>query len=142
MNLVKTQISHDQRKKIYALAGELYISNEDLHEYMITWSNTASLSRDNCTMQQADKIINALLKMKDASVVGKSCLLPAIPTGSIGKPGFITENQFNAINKIAGYKKWDMQHLNNFIKHTTGKLTLDGLTMKEASAVITGLKKI
>ncbi len=141
MQLVRTPISHDQRKKIYALAKDLNLSNDQLHDLMPAWAGTASLGKDNCTSAQANKIIEALGKMNNSSSASASKQSHHI-TGNIGKPGFITQKQFLAINQICAAKKWSPEHLNNFIKHTTGTLTADELTMKEASQVITGLKKL
>ncbi|KXK47577.1 MAG: hypothetical protein UZ05_CHB002002201 [Chlorobi bacterium OLB5] len=139
MNLIQNPITPQQRSMIFGLAKDCNLSNDQLHDLMPDWSGAHSLKQDACTKAQADKIIEALKALSINSVGGGAC--PPL-SGSIGKPGFITKKQFNAINLICSQKKWDVNHLNNFINHTTGKLSLDGLTMKEASAVITGLKKI
>ncbi|HMQ79200.1 MAG TPA: hypothetical protein PKE39_04445 [Ignavibacteria bacterium] len=143
MNLIQNPITPQQRGMIFGLAKDCKLSNDQLHDLMPSWSGAHSLKQNACTKAQADKIIEALKAMKDNTVDGVACPPQSrVSTGNIGKPGFITQNQYTAINKICAAKKWNIEHLNNFIKHTTGTLTADELTMKEASAVITGLKKI
>ncbi len=145
MELVKQPISNQQRGMIFGLCKDCNLSNDQLHDLMPAWAGTASLGKDNCSSAQANKIIEALQKMNNKRLPltkGESAQREGVLTGNIGKPGFITPKQFSAINKICAAKKWNIEHLNNFIKHTTGTLTADELTMREASAVITGLKKI
>lgn len=135
MNLIKNPINHRQRGMIFGLLKDCGLTNEQLHVYLPAWAGTDSLKSDKCSKAQADKVIEALKNLKN-KIVGGMAGLPQ------SRPGFITPNQLNAINSITSQKNWDVNHLNNFIKHTTGKLSLCELTMKEASAVITGLKKI
>ena len=146
MKLINNPITHQQLRMIFGLAKDCKLSNDQLHDLMPDWSGAHSLKQDSCTKAQADKIIEALQAMKEKACLpltkGESAQREGVFTGNIGKPGFITQKQFTAINKICAAKKWNIEHLNNFIKHTTGTLTADKLTMREASAVITGLKKI
>lgn len=132
LNLVKTQISHDQRKKIFALAKDNGITNDQLHDYMVAWSGTSSLAQDNCTSAQANKIIEALQKMQD-------------PSGKVTrqrKAGDATEKQVNAIKMIAHDMGWNDAQLNGFIKHTVAKQSIEDLKVSEATQVITGLKML
>lgn len=152
MNLLKSNISNDQRRKIYALAKDAKLSNEKLHEFMPDWSGAVSLAFNKCTSAQANKIIEALQKITDKKPLsfGEGC-----PKGGVGhaagRPGSATEKQLNAINKIAECLGWNHARLNGFITHTIGREIIshfeggkgdDNLTAREATAVITGLKQM
>lgn len=130
MQIVHIPISPEQRKKIFALQKDLALSYDTLHEYMRDWSGATSLKSESCTAAQASKIIEALDAMQSQTTL---------------KPrahGEATAKQIHAIRQIARGKGWDTKRLNGFIKHTTGCSSLDSISSANASAVITGLKKM
>lgn len=127
MELIKNSISHDQRKKIFAMMKELNISKEKLYEYMPDWCGAVSLSSDNCNSYQADKIIECLNKVKNKTL-------------NINTSGKLTEAQFNAIKRIQESMDWTDNRIRGFIKHTI-KIDCEpkDLTPAFATKVITGL---
>ena len=117
---------------IYAMARDLKIDNESLHELTAAWCGITSLKSNSCTKAQAQVIIDCLKKLQDT---------PAGTPAQTAAPGGATPEQLNAIRKIAQSKGWNTERLNGFIKHTTGCASLDGISSANASRVITGLKK-
>jgi len=130
LELVQTPISPEQRKKIFALQKDLALSYDDMHDLMRDWSGASSLKSENCTSAQANKIIEAMTAMQN-----KSADAPRAH-------GAATTKQIHAITAIAKSKNMDIAMLEGFIKHTTGSNDIDSLSARDASAVITGLKKI
>ncbi len=125
-------ISHDQRKKIYALAKSAGLSNEQLHEYILDWAGTNSLS-SSCESFQADKIIQALEK------IVSPYLIPFRPA----KQG--DEASYQQLTRLAELQKelgWSDARITGFIKHTAKVNTIGELSVAGATKVITGLKKM
>lgn len=126
-----SEIQHEQRKRIFALSREANISNDILHQYMISWAGVSSLREDKCTFHQANKIIEALSK----------CVKKRKSSGS-AKAGGATEKQINAIKTIQRILGWNDGRINGFIEHTAYKRGMEYLTVPEASKVIIGLRKM
>lgn len=142
MKLLKTQISHDQRKKIFKLANLAGLSNDELHCCLPEWAGCNSLASANCFSFQADIIIKALENICRKKGVVINAPLPRGGDG-VGS-GKLTARQLNAINTIQSELGWDDKRLSGFIAHTTGRDTacIDDLSPAEASKVITGLKRM
>lgn len=126
-----SEIQHEQRKLIFALSREANMSNEILHQYMISWADVNSLREDKCTFHQANKIIEALRK----------CIKKRKSFGN-AKAGGATEKQINAIKTIQRILGWNDGRINGFIEHTVYKRAVEDLTVPEASKVIIGLRKM
>lgn len=129
MNAIKSNITHDQRKKIFTLSRQAHLNNEELHFYMKEWADVSSLADGCCNNSQAHKIINSLegvLNIRKVKVEGAK--------------GTITEKQVNAIKTIQRILKWHDGRINGFIAHTVGNGTIDSLSVTDASKVITGLR--
>lgn len=90
------EIQNEQRKRIFALSREANISNDILHQYMISWAGVSSLREDKCTFHQANKIIEALSK----------CVKKRKSSGN-AKAGGATEKQINAIKTIQRILGWN-----------------------------------
>ena len=131
MNALKTNISHEQRKKIFVLSRQAHLSNEELHFYMKDWADVSSLSEGNCSNSQAFKIITNLESILNIRKIS----FPA-PKGSL------SEKQLRAILTIKKILKWDDKRLNGFIDHTVEKNDVNTLSTLEASKVIMGLRKM
>ncbi len=124
-----TNINHDQRKKIFGLAKEGGISNEELHDHMYLWANVLSLSEQKCTSDQARKIIDSLQSIIRSKPKQK-------------RSGTITDKQLSAIYSLQKILKWNSKRIAGFTKHTVDKNDLDSLNVDEASKLIIGLKKM
>lgn len=129
MNAVKTNITHDQRKKIFSLSRLAHLSNEELHFYMKEWAEVSSLADGCCNNSQAHKIINSLESVLNIRKVKTE-----------GAKGTLTEKQVNAIKTIQRILKWHDGRINGFIEHTVGKENIESLSVSDASKVITGLR--
>lgn len=125
--MTNISITHDQRKKIFALSRQANINNDELHHYIHEWANVSSLSGVNCSKLQAAKIINSL-----ETVVEKR--------SERQHTGTITEKQLNAIGTLKRILKWNDARISGFAYHTVEKREIGGLTVEEASRVITGLR--
>ena len=136
MNAIKTipEISHEQRKKIFALSRQAGMSSEDLHSHMEEWTGVNSLSKGFCNIQQANKIIFALQKIVNAPTQSY------IPTRK--RKGTLTDKQFNAIRAIKRSLGWNDARVSGFAKHTVDNSDIEDLSVKEASKLITGLKRM
>lgn len=126
-----SEIQHEQRKRIFALSREANISNDILHQYIISWAGVSSLREDKCTFHQANKIIEALSK----------CIKKRKSSGN-AKAGGATEKQINAIKTIQRLLGWNDGRISGFIGHTVFKRAVEDLTVPEASKVIIGLRKM
>jgi len=90
------------------------------------WCGKSSLKE--CTSADADIIIKSLVNT--AKVVPNNF-------------GFRTEKQYRTIMHFASKLSLDKDRINGFIRHTTkSKSNPDELSIREASDVIIGLKKI
>ena len=135
-----TSISHEQRKKIYAMSRQANIDNNELHEYINEWTGVHSLSSNLCSGSQANKIISSL-----ESIINKSKMtfIPAAPVSPKATVrGGATPKQLNAIKAIQRSLQWNDARLKGFIEHTASKNDLFALSLSEASKVIIGLKKM
>lgn len=129
------KISHEQRKKIFALSHQAGISNDDLHENMLEWAGAESLSGDLCTGIQAAKIISALQKIVSRPVTSYT------PQSS-SRTGSLTDKQLNAINAIKRALGWNDARVSGFSKHTVDKYEISDLSVREAFKLITGLRRM
>lgn len=129
MNAIKSNITHDQRKKIFTLSRQAHLSNEELHYYMKEWAEVSSLAEGCCNNSQAHKIINSLESVLNIRKIKVD-----------GTKGTITEKQVNAIKTIQRLLKWHDGRINGFIAHTVGNDSIESLSVTDASKVITGLR--
>jgi hypothetical protein len=129
MNALKTNITHDQRKKIFTLSRMAHLNNEELHFYLREWADVSSLSDGSCSNSQAHTIINSLENILNIRKV------------KVGESkGNITEKQVNAIKTIQRILKWHDGRISGFIAHTVGNDSIESLSVTDASKVITGLR--
>jgi hypothetical protein len=143
MELLKTYISHDQRKKIFKLAKLAGIKSEELHCYLPGWAGTSSLSSEKCTSHQAHVIIEALEKA--CRLKGIVLNAPLLRGGEReAGVGCLTAKQFAALSAIQSDLGWNDHRIIGFAHHTIGRFinSVDDLTPSEASKVITGLKRM
>lgn len=124
-------ITHEQRKKIFALSRQANMNNDELHFYIHEWANVSSLSGVNCSVSQAAKIITSL----ETVIVKRSERHPVA-----SRTGTITEKQFEAINTLKKILKWTDERVSGFAYHTVEKREIGDLNVIEASKVITGLR--
>jgi len=131
-------ISHDQRKKIYALVKSAGLSNEQLHEYIVDWAGTNSLSSTKCSLDQADKIIKALQKITGDNI---HTFRPSRESGN-QQGDEATYEQLTCIAELQKSLGWNDARISGFIRHTAKVNTIGELTVALATKVITGLKKM
>lgn len=128
MHLLNPQITNDQRKKIFAIAKQVGLSNPELHDCIFTWVGVRSLG-NTCSGKNAHKIIECLNKI----IVSKT---------NYGKSGNqASDRQLEEINRLRDSLGWNDARIAGFAKHTLKKNLFDDLTVSEASKLITGLRK-
>lgn len=137
-------------RKIYALLKDTGHDNDWLHEFLPEWF-AGKKSLKELERGELDKLIKILEKMSSIRTLAKGMMMN-IATGGVPQRPFIQEKTFPGMrtNKQA-QKIWQLKRahnmtdesLNKFIERTTSdKSSVDGLTVREASAVITGLSKL
>lgn len=126
------KITGAQRKKIYAVARELGIDNDLLHELVLRLTGKEHISE--LTKKEAIRVIDELE--------------PRRPTRTVQRTGrqvlLATRKQYWMINKLAQELGWDdnPKRLQGFIKKYAKVDHPRWLTVKQASAVIEGLKAL
>lgn len=109
-----------QLRKIYALAREKGIDNENLHSLLYNICKKEHLSE--ITITEAVKLIDSLS--------GKEV------------PGRATGRQIYFIQSLAKEFGWNEKRIAGFVKKVGGVDNIHWLTKQQASAVIEGMKKL
>lgn len=122
-------ISKAQIRKIYATARELGIDDDMLHTYV--FNRTGSEHISTLTIKEANSVIDGLEVHRIEKEGG-----PA--------KGMANEKQKRYIKDLADKLGWKDEpwRLKGFIRKYAGVEDLNWLTLKQASNVIEGLKKI
>ncbi len=109
-----------QLRKIYALAREKGVDNDNLHSLLYSICKKEHLSE--ITITEAIKLIDSLEGNKN--------------------PYRVTPKQLHFIQELAKDFGWDEKRLAGFVKKVGGVDNINWLTKKQASAVIEGMKKL
>lgn len=109
-----------QIRKIYVMARESRIDNDDLHSLLYSLCKKKHLSSIN--VAEAIKLIDCLS--------GKNI------------PGRVTDRQIYYIKSLSKEFGWNDKRLAGFIKKVGGADSIKWLTKRQASAVIEGMKKL
>ena len=120
MVMQMNKASAAQLRKIYALAKEKGVDNENLHSLLYSLCKKEHLS--DMTIVEAVKLIDAL-------------------EGNIN-PYRVTPKQLHFIKRLAKDFGWDDKRLTGFVKKVGGVDNIHWLTKKQASNVIEGMKKL
>ena len=115
-----SKASAAQLRKIYALAREKGIDNENLHSLLYSICKKEHLSQ--LTITEAVQLIDSLS--------GKEI------------PGRVTARQIHFIQGLAKDFGWDEKRLRGFVKKVGGVDDIRWLSKAQASNVIEGLKKL
>lgn len=129
MELLKPNILTDsQRKRIFIMTRQAGLTSEELHSLLPEWCGGNSLSSNSgISVSQANKVISALNK-----IIAKKHSIKGMPT----------EKQIKAIKTLQSLLHWGDVALERFIYRTTKKASLNSITFKDASAVISGLNRV
>lgn len=128
MQLIKTYINHEQRKKIFALARQAGINNDALHQHVKEWTGESSLG-SSMPAKAAHTVIECLHKILGIKPVKQN------------KFASMSEAQRKHIDFLCSKLHWNDKRLNGFIRHTLrSNVEFKDLKIRDASVVITGLK--
>lgn len=126
--LTTNRITENQRKRIFALSRQAGLNSQKLHSYLPDWCGGNSLSSEHgISAAQADKVILALNKIIKKTVYVK------------GSP---TERQIRAIKTLQYILNWGDVALERFIFRTVKKSSMNSISFRDASAIISGLNRV
>lgn len=113
--------THAQRRRIFAMARELDLDNDVLHDLVAGATGEAHISK--LTIDQAGKVIEALIRMAENP-----------------RPGRLTPGQRKKILKLGHLMGWHWRQIDGMCRRVVKVASLDWLTPQDAWKVTEAMK--
>jgi hypothetical protein len=110
-----------QRRRIFAMAWELSLDNDVLHDLVAGATGEAHISK--LTVDQAGKVIEALIRMVERP-----------------RPGRLTPGQRKKILKLGYLLDWERRQIDGMCRRVVNVASMDWLTPRDAWKVTEAMK--